>query len=137
MITYISFSNLFQRLFNYMLHPDHGLIPMPVLAIDWFVKIIEPYMTIFFFIFYFSFIFISWRLITSQHFSGFCHILTWISHGVIYIPHKSSFSFQTILESSIISILQCKEVYSKDVISLMVLLGKWEWGCSQSNLGQD
>ena len=28
---------------------------------------------------FFSFIFISWRLITSQHFSGFCHTLTWIS----------------------------------------------------------
>ena len=32
--------------------------------------------------FFFSFIFISWRLITSQHCSGFCHTLTWISHGV-------------------------------------------------------
>ena len=31
---------------------------------------------------FFSFIFISWRLITSQYFSGFCHTLTWISHGV-------------------------------------------------------
>ena len=29
--------------------------------------------------FFFSFICISWRLITSQHFSGFCHTLTWIS----------------------------------------------------------
>ena len=37
--------------------------------------------------FFFSFIFISWRLITSQHFSGFCHTLTWISHGVTWIPH--------------------------------------------------
>ena len=31
------------------------------------------------------FFFISWRLITS-HFSGFCHTLTWISHGVTCIP---------------------------------------------------
>ena len=37
--------------------------------------------------FFFSFIFISWRLTTSQHFSGFCHTLTWISHGVTCIPH--------------------------------------------------
>ena len=37
--------------------------------------------------FFFSFIFISWMLITSQHFSGFCHTLTWISHGVTCIPH--------------------------------------------------
>ena len=39
------------------------------------------------FFFFFSFIFISWRLITSQHFRGFCHTLTWISHGVTCIPH--------------------------------------------------
>ena len=41
----------------------------------------------FFFFFFFSFIFISWRLITSQHCSGFCHTLTWISHGVTCVPH--------------------------------------------------
>ena len=37
--------------------------------------------------FFFSFIFISWRLITLQHCSGFCHTLTWISHGLTCIPH--------------------------------------------------
>ena len=36
---------------------------------------------------YFSFIFISWRPVTTQHCSGFCHTLTWISHGVTCIPH--------------------------------------------------
>ena len=41
------------------------------------------------FLFLFSLIFISWRLITSQHCSGFCHTLTWISHGVTYIPHPN------------------------------------------------
>ena len=30
----------------------------------------------FLFVFFFSFIFISWRLITSQRCSGFCHTLT-------------------------------------------------------------
>ena len=36
----------------------------------------------FFFSFiFFPFIFISWRLITLQYCSGFCHTLTWISHG--------------------------------------------------------
>ena len=35
------------------------------------------------------FFFISWRLITSQHFSGLCHILTWISHGVTRISHPN------------------------------------------------
>ena len=32
-------------------------------------------------LFFFSFIVISWRLTNSQHCSGFCHTLTWISHG--------------------------------------------------------
>ena len=36
---------------------------------------------------FFPFIFISWRLITLQYCSGFCHSLTWISHGVTCIPH--------------------------------------------------
>ena len=36
---------------------------------------------------FFSFIFISWRLISLQCCSGFCHTLTWISHGFTYIPH--------------------------------------------------
>ena len=31
--------------------------------------------------FFFSFILISWRLITLHYCSGFCHTLTWISHG--------------------------------------------------------
>ena len=36
---------------------------------------------------FFSFIFISWRVITLQYCSGFCHTLTWISHGFTCIPH--------------------------------------------------
>ena len=32
-------------------------------------------------LFFFPIIFISWRLITLQYCSGFCHTLTWISHG--------------------------------------------------------
>ena len=35
----------------------------------------------------FSFIFISWRLITLQYCSGFCHTLIWISHGFTCVPH--------------------------------------------------
>ena len=38
-------------------------------------------------LFCFSFIFISWRLITLQYCSGFCHTLTWISHGFTCVPH--------------------------------------------------
>ena len=36
---------------------------------------------------FFPFIFISWRLSTLQYCSGFCHTLTWISHGFTYVPH--------------------------------------------------
>ena len=45
---------------------------------------IEPTSLSFFF---FSFIFVSWRLITLQYYSGFYHTLTWISHGFTCIPH--------------------------------------------------
>ena len=38
-------------------------------------------------LFSFPFIFISCRLITLQYCSGFCHTLTWISHGFTCIPH--------------------------------------------------
>ena len=40
--------------------------------------------------YFFKFLFISWRLITSQHCSGFCHTLTRISHGVTCIPHPDA-----------------------------------------------
>ena len=46
----------------------------------------------FFLRFFFSFIFISWRLITLQYCSGFCHTLTWISHGFTCIPHPDPLS---------------------------------------------
>ena len=41
----------------------------------------------YFYYYYFSFIFISWRLIILQYCSGFCHTLTWISHGFTCVPH--------------------------------------------------
>ena len=40
-----------------------------------------------FFSFFFPTIFISWRLFTLQYCSGFCHTLTWISHGFTCAPH--------------------------------------------------
>ena len=39
------------------------------------------------------FFLISWRLITSQYCSGFCHTLTWISHGYTCIPHPDPPSY--------------------------------------------
>ena len=41
---------------------------------------------------YFSFIFISWRLITLQYCSGFCHTLIWINHGFKCVPHPEPLS---------------------------------------------
>ena len=51
----------------------------------------DPQMTPNFSHFFFPFIFISWRLITLQYCSGFCHTLTWISHGFTCVsPSQSS-----------------------------------------------
>ena len=42
----------------------------------------------FYFLFFLILIFIfSWRLITLQYYSGFCHTLKWISHGFTCVPH--------------------------------------------------
>ena len=46
-----------------------------------------------FYFFYFCFnfyFFISWRLITLQYCSGFCHTLKWISHGFTCVPHPDA-----------------------------------------------
>ena len=72
--------------------------------------------------FFFSFIVISWRLITLQYYSGFCHTLTWISHGftcvpipipppkgmVLYLPLKSQFHKHYLERSGLSSISQGK-----------------------------
>ena len=42
--------------------------------------------------FFFSFIFISWRLISLQYCSGFCHTLTQVSHGFTCVPRPSGSS---------------------------------------------
>ena len=66
---------------------------LPVCSMCFFAKGIFWGADIFFFVcflwnfFFFPFIFISWRLITLQYCSGFCHTLTWISHGFTCIPH--------------------------------------------------
>ena len=40
----------------------------------------------FFFNLFFILFFMSWRLITLQYCSGFCHTLKWISHGFTCVP---------------------------------------------------
>ena len=42
--------------------------------------------------FLFLFVLISWRLITLQYCSGFCHTLTRINHGFTCIPHPDPLS---------------------------------------------
>ena len=54
--------------------PPPGGLPDPGL---------NPCLSLFFLIIYF----ISWRLITLQYCSGFCHTLAWISHGFTCVPH--------------------------------------------------
>ena len=34
----------------------------------------------------------NWQLITLQYWSGFCHTLTWISHGFTCVPHPEPHS---------------------------------------------
>ena len=46
-----------------------------------------------FLLFFFPFIFISWRLIILKYCSGFCHTLTWISHGFTCVPHPEPPSY--------------------------------------------
>ena len=45
--------------------------------------------------FFFSpkFICFNWRLISLQYCSGFCHSLTWISHGCTCVPHPEPLSY--------------------------------------------
>ena len=51
------------------------------------IILLSPYITFLFFYFVPFFFFISWRLISLQYCSGFCHTLTRISHGFTCIPH--------------------------------------------------
>ena len=60
------------------------LLHCPKQRILWFLTWSLSCLFIFLF---FPFIFISWRLITLQYCSGFCHTLTWTSHGFTCIPH--------------------------------------------------
>ena len=61
-----------------------------VLTIDLHVeKLLRFSFFCLFVLFRFPLIFISWRLIMLQYCSGFCHTLTWISHGFTRIPHPN------------------------------------------------
>ena len=54
----------------------------------WVWKILQAIKGFLFIYLFFPYIFISWRIITLQYCSGFCHTLIWISHGFTCIPHS-------------------------------------------------
>ena len=65
-----------------------------------FFKKLKDNCFIYFFLscnFYFYFLFISWRLITLQYCSGFCHTLKWISHEIFFLQGKSFQFWQTLV----------------------------------------
>ena len=65
-----------------------------IFLLSWFIYLFYLLFLFFFVANFFSFFFlISWRLITSQHFSVFCHTLTWISHGVMMLSYFFQFQF--------------------------------------------
>ena len=69
---------------------------------------------LFFVLFFFPFIFISWRLITLQYCSGFCHTLTWISHGSTCRKKKVHLCDHLLLRSSTSSQFLQAQILSMD-----------------------
>ena len=55
---------------------------------------------------FFSFTFISWRLITLQYCSGFCHTLTWISHEFIWMEN-TCYMFLYLISMTLKSVGKC------------------------------
>ena len=79
---------------NPLTPPQSLLIPLKLSEKSWIRTTWHLLYEVFFFLikcsFFFSpFNFISWRLITLQYCGGFCHILTWISHGSTCVPHPN------------------------------------------------
>ena len=52
-----------------------------------FVQLMPKHLILKMGIAYFFLNYFNWRLITLQYCSGFCHTLTWISHGCTCVPH--------------------------------------------------
>ena len=70
--------------------PFHLALPLPhcVQGSVFFFLIVNPFYSLFLkVIFFFFFIYISWRLITLRYCSVFCRTLTGISHGLTRVPH--------------------------------------------------
>ena len=84
----------------------------------WTYDFILPQFTVFsnFFFFFFNFnfyYFISWRLITLQYCSGFCHTLKWISHGFTCVPHPDPLSYLIygLFRSVVFSFHKCADFF--------------------------
>ena len=66
---------------------------LDLLAVQGSLKSLLQHHSLFIYEFFLClFFFISWRLITLQYCSGFCHTLTWISHGFTCVPHPDHLS---------------------------------------------
>ena len=73
--------------FSFNISPSNEYSGLISFRIDWF-DLLAVQGTLKSFLQHHSlFFFISWRLITLQYCSGFCHTSTWISHGYTCIPH--------------------------------------------------
>ena len=66
------------------IQPSHPLLPHSTPALN-----LSQHQSLFQWVGSFFFFLISWRLITLQYCSGFCHPLTWISRGYTCIPHPN------------------------------------------------
>ena len=89
-------------------------------------------------ILFFSVIFVSWRLITLQYCSGFCHTLTWISHGVTCIPHPDPPSLILKLSHQLRSPTSCWDS-SQDFREAPWPTGPGRkvWGCGELGPGSE
>ena len=65
------------------------IFPLATLSSLWKANLLYTHMMDFFFLILFLnyCIYFNWKLITLQYCSGFCHTLTWISHGCTCVPH--------------------------------------------------
>ena len=70
-----------------MYAPGQTLLPFPLLHFVLHSQICLLFQVSHFFLLFKKIIYFNWRIITLQHCSGFCHILTWISHGYTCVPH--------------------------------------------------
>ena len=77
-----------------------------MLALFYFI-FLQNFFCVCVYLFFFPIIFISWKLITLQYDSGFCHTLTWISHGFTCVPLFYFHFFHSTLKNHVIEYNLC------------------------------